>query len=112
MTPTISLCFIKVYRSEEIAIDVVRIPAEVTTRAIVHYRKCAGFLVYRGVLAVVVEGFANRYVRADTGPVFIPAGVVYSLHTLSEVNAVAFYRATPDNFVSDDDIHMITEEVG
>jgi hypothetical protein len=40
--------------------------------------------------------------------VFIPAGVVYSLHALSEVDAVAFYRATPDGVASDADVHTIT----
>ncbi len=85
-----------VYTAESVQISHVTLTQGESCDWHVHYRKCDGFLVCRGVLMVVADNLTPQYVRADTGAMTIPAGMPHRWVAMSDVEALQFYRARPD----------------
>lgn len=75
----------------------------------VHHHMCNGFVVVRGVLLVDVEDRDTRYLTAEDGAYFVPAGCVHHFRAISDAIALEIYRAKPDRVIDPADIHRLSE---
>ena len=100
----------KVYANESVQVNRVRLTQGESCGWHVHHRKCDGFLVYSGVLMLVVDNLTAQYVRADSGAVTVPAGMPHRFTAMSDVEALQFYRAKPDEELDPHDVQALTEE--